>query len=374
MESYKLDSKIIEENKEYLIQTINDPKGGIIKTSLFLNGELLDSSILPHDDKMRESDLLNLVKTTHVDRKSELEYLLKSFKDVISGGKSEIMYHLGAALLNRRMYSQAKQLFQSAIKQRPDYHEAYFLLAQSELASGRIDAAVKAGVKAVELQSQFADYRNLLGEIYLEAGSCKRAVIELEEAIKRNIYYADAYFNLAIAYILNAINREDFEMYPDLASRTTDMLKKAILIDPSYKTSAYEEAIASLASGQLKRACTLLKAVREEKKEIFRQEKSARSNRFLMNGEGISYSSIIENVDRLEKEIDRNPGYVDLYNELAICYLHQARFCWQRGIDCYRKALEINSQLPKTRRSLDLTEEYLLKLNDTIHDITEEQS
>ncbi len=374
MESYKLDSKVIEEDKEYLIQTISDLKEGVIKTSLFLNGELLDSNVLPHDDKIGKSDLLNLVKTTHGDRKLELEYLLKSFKDVISGGEPEMMYHLGTALLYRRMYSQAKQLFQAAVKQKPDYHEAYFLLAQSELASGRIDAAVKAGIKAVELQSQFADYRNLLGEIYLEAGSCKRAVIELEEAIKRNIYYADAYFNLAIAYILNAINREDFEMYPDLASRTTETLKKAILTNPNYKTSAYDEAIASLASGQLKRACTLLKAVREEKKEIFRQQKSANSNRFLMYGEGISYNSIIERIDRLEKEIDKNPGYVDLYNELAICYLHQARSSWQRGIDRFKKALEINPQLSQIRRSLDLTEEYLLKLNDTIHDITGKQS
>ena len=156
MESYKLDSKVIEEDKEYLIQTISDLKEGVIKTSLFLNGELLDSNVLPHDDKIGKSDLLNLVKTTHGDRKLELEYLLKSFKDVISGGEPEMMYHLGTALLYRRMYSQAKQLFQAAVKQKPDYHEAYFLLAQSELASGRIDAAVKAGIKAVELQSQFA--------------------------------------------------------------------------------------------------------------------------------------------------------------------------------------------------------------------------
>ncbi len=373
MESYKLDSKIFEDNKEYLIQTVNDSKEGVIITSFFVNGELLDSRILPHSENLAENDILNLVKSTHGDKKTELERLLKSFKEVIADGKPEMMYHLGTALFYRRMYPQASQLFQATVKQRRDYHEAYFFLAQSELASGRIDAAVKAGIKAVELRPQFADYRNLLGEIYLAAGSCKRAVMELEEAIKLNIYYADAYFNLAIAYILNAVNREDFEMYPDLAGRTADTLKKAILINPNYKTSAYDEAVAALASGQLKRACTLLKAVREEKKEILRQEKSTHSNRFLMHADGFVSNDIGEQIERLEKEINKNPGYIDLYNELAVCYLYQARSDWQKGIDRFKHALEINSELSKTRRSLDLAEEYFLKLSDAVYDITEKQ-
>ena len=371
MESYKLDSKIVEEDKEYLIQTINDLNEGVIRTSFFLNGELLDSKIVPHGGDIAEADLLNLIKITHSDKKLELEYLLKSFKDVISDGKAEVMFHLGSALFYRRMFSHARQLFQAAIKIKHDYHEGYFLLAQTELASGRIDAAVKAAIKAVELQSQYADYRNLLGEAYLAAGSCKRAVIEFEEAIKQNIYYADAYFNLAIAYILNAINREDFEMYPDLAGRTSDVLKKAILINPNYKTSIYDEAVACLSSGDLKRACMLLKTVREEKKEIARQARTSHSDRFLLLADGISQKSVAERIDNLEKEINRNPGYVDLYNELAYCYLFQSRLGWQKGVEFFKKALEINPQMPESRRSLELAEEYFLKLNDTICDITD---
>jgi tetratricopeptide (TPR) repeat protein len=373
MESYRLDSKIVEEDKEYLIQTVNDSNEGVIKTSLFVNGELLDSCVLPHSDEISDGDLLNLVKNTHVDKKTELEYLLRSYKDIVGGGKPEMMYHLGVALFFKRMYYQARQLFQSAVKQKHDYHEAFFFLAQSELASGHIDAAIKAGIKAVELRPHFADYRNILGEAYLTSGSCKRAVIEFEEAIRENIYYADAYFDLAIAYLLNAVNREDFEMYPDLTTRTIDVLKKATLINPNYKTSAYDEAVAALTAGQLKRAHSLLKAVREEKKEMYRQEKSAHFNRFLMYTDWISYNNIIERINHLEREIEKNPGYVDLYNELAVSYLHQAKFSWQKGIEHFKKALDINPQLGKAKRSLELSEEFSLKLADAVFDITERQ-
>jgi tetratricopeptide (TPR) repeat protein len=374
MESYRLDSKIIEDDKEYLIQTVNDSRDGVIKTTLFMNGEALDSSVLPHAEVISDNDLLNLVKSTHVEKKSELEYLLQSFKEVISGGQPEMLYHLGTALFYKRMYSHARELFLAALKQKPDYHEASFFLSQAELAAGHIDAAIKAGLRAAELRSQFADYRNVLGEAYLAAGSCKRAAIEFEEAIKLNIYYADAYFNLALAYILNAINKEDFEMYPDLANRTLDVLKKAILINPSYKTATYDEAIAAFTAGQQKRAFALLKGVRDEKKELYRQEKASHFNRFLLYTDWISYNSIAERISRLEREIEKNPGYVDLYNELAICHLHQAKFGWKKGIDYFRKTLEINPDLAKARRSLEIAEEHFLRLSDALFDITEKCS
>ena len=96
MESYRLDSRIVEDDKEFLIQTVNDTREGIIKTSLFANGELLDSSIMPHSEEMGEPEILELIKATHGEKKSELEYLLKSFKEVMVNyvrdyGKASIM-------------------------------------------------------------------------------------------------------------------------------------------------------------------------------------------------------------------------------------------------------------------------------------------
>ncbi len=371
MDSYRLDSRIVDNEKEYLIQTVNDVRQGVIKTSFFVNGELMDASVMPHSEEMSENEILNLVKTTHGDKKSELEYLLKSYRNILEEGRPEMMFHLGSALFYRRMYPEARQLFQSAVKIRHDYHEAYYFLSQTELMSNHIDAAVKAGLKAVEIRPQFADYRNILGEAFMAAGSCRRAVIEFEDAIKLNIYYADAYFNLALAYTLNAVTKEDFNLYTDLTTKTMDLLNKAVLINPDYKTSTFDEAVAALTNGELKRAFALFKGVRDEKKEKQRQGKAAHFHRFLMYTEWLSQSNIDDRIKQLQNEIDRNPSYVDLYYELGACYLHQAKFAWQKSIEQFKKALEINPSLAKAKRSLELSEESYLKLTDAIFDITE---
>ncbi|MEW6015354.1 MAG: tetratricopeptide repeat protein [Candidatus Zixiibacteriota bacterium] len=371
MDSYRLDSRIVDNEKEYLIQTVNDVRQGVIKTSFFVNGELMDASVMPHSEEMSENEILNLVKTTHGDKKSELEYLLKSYRNILEEGRPEMMFHLGSALFYRRMYPEARQLFQSAVKIRHDYHEAYYFLSQTELMANHIDAAVKAGLKAVEIRPQFADYRNILGEAFMAAGSCRRAVIEFEDAIKLNIYYADAYFNLALAYTLNAVTKEDFNLYTDLTTKTMDLLNKAVLINPDYKTSTFDEAVAALTNGELKRAFALFKGVRDEKKEKQRQGKAAHFHRFLMYTEWLSQSNIDDRIKQLQNEIDRNPSYVDLYYELGACYLHQAKFAWQKSIEQFKKALEINPSLAKAKRSLELSEENYLKLTDAIFDITE---
>lgn len=374
MESYCLNSRIVESDKEFLIQTANDIKEGIIRTSLFVNGELLDASILPHSEELSEDEVLGQVKTAHGEKKSELEYLLKSYKSILKEGRVEGMYHLGTALFHKRMYGEAQQLFRSAIKLRHDYHEAYFFLSRTEMALNHFDEAIEAGRKAVDLRPDYADYRNNLGEAYLDGGSCKKAVIEFEEAIRKNVYYADAYYNLATAYILNAVKREDFGMYTELTTKCMDLFKKAVLIYPEYQNSVFNEATSALSSGDLKRAFSLFVRVREDKKEKQRQEKAAHFHRSLIYTEWLSENTVSERIAFLEKEINKNPDYVDLYHQLAVCCLYRAKFGWQKGIHHFKKALSINPNLKKAQKALDLSEEYFLKLSDAISDLAGKDS
>jgi len=369
MEAFCLNSRLVEEEKEFLIQTTNDVKLGVIKANLFVDGELLDASILPHADDVSEEEILQMVKSAHGEKKLELEYLLRSYKEIMEKGSAEQMFHLGTAMFYKRLYNEARNLFRAAAKIRHDYHESYFYLCQAENCLGHSDDAANAGRKAVEIKPAYADYRNALGEAFLEANACKRAVIEFEEAIKRNVYYADAYFNLALAYILNAIRKEDFDMSTDLTARCLDLFKKALLINPEYQTIGYNDAMAALSSGDLKRSYYLFKGVREEKKEKQRQEKAIYFNRFLIYTDWLSQSDIEERINFLEREIDKNPDFVDLYYELGVCYLHLAKFGWKRGMDSFEKALGINKDLKKAKRALGLSKEYNAKLADVVADI-----
>ncbi len=371
METYSLKSRVPAENKEFLIQTTNDIEQGVINTSIFIDGELLDTASLPLSDENTSEQIANLVKSAHGEKKSELEYLLNSFKKVLEKGQPRMMYHFGTTMYFKRMYPEARRLFRTAIKLNDDYHEAYFFLSQTELALGNFDAAVEAGNRAAELRPAFADYHNNLGEAFMANASCKRAAMEFQEAIDKNVYYAEAYFNLVLSHILNGLNREDFEMSSGMIDKCNDLLRKAVLIYPDYKTAIYQEAVVSLNNGDFKKAYDLFFGIREEKKEKLRQTKAAYFNRYLIYTEWLSENNISERIAYLSNEIDKNPDYVDLHYELGMCYLHDAKFSWQKGAEYFRKALNINSNLKKAQKALDLSEEHLLKIADTITDITE---
>lgn len=371
MESYRLNSRIIENKKEFLIQTSNDTRQSVVNSSVFVNGELLDSVILPYAEHITEDQMLSLVKTTHGEKKAELEYLLKNFQEILQQGQPKMMYLFGSALFFRRMFSEARTLFKTAVKLNEKLHEAWFFLSQTELAMKDIEQAKIAGNKAVELKPEFADYRNNLGEAYLAAESCKRAAMEFKIAVDKNVYYADAYFNLAMAYLKNGIQKEDFEMASELPDKCLDLFGKAALIYPEYESSEYTEALMAVRSGEYKKAFTLFLIVRTAKKEKLRHKNAAHFNRFLIYTDWLSEQHISDRVKYLEAEISRNPDYVDLYHELGVCLLHQARFSWRKGTEYFNKALSINQGLRKAQRAKELSADHFLKLTDAISDIAD---
>jgi len=374
MESFRLNSRIVEDNKEFLIQTVNDDRQGVVRTSLFVNGEFLDADSLPHAEEATEEQVLELVKSAHGDKKSELEYLLRSYRDVLERGTPEMMCQLGMALHYKRMYGEAIRLFRTAVKLRDSYNDAYFFLSQAEMGAKNYEGAIQAGEKAIELKPMYADYHNNLGEAYLAAGKCTRAAEEFADAVKRNVYYADAYFNQAITIVVNGITHEDFELAQNLKAKAIDLLKKATLINPFFKNADYNEAVAAIRGDDFDQARQLLLRIREDNKEKQRLEKAAYFHRFLMYTDWLNGDNIAERIRYLKREIEKNPGYVDLYHELAVCYLHKSKFEWSRGIEYFKEALQINPELKKAQRSLDLSEDYYMKMADAVYDITEKES
>ncbi len=370
MENYRLKSKVAINDKEYLVQTVNDASQMSVVSSLFVDGKILEVTRLPHPGEVSAEDVLTMVKATHEDKKDELEHLLSTYQKVISSGDVDLMYHLGIAFYYKRMNDEAISLFEQVLQFKKDHHQAANYLGMTLAAEGRYDQAVKVLAAAVELRPSFADYHNNYAEALMEAGFYRRAVEELEAALKQNIYYADAYFNLGIGYIGNAIKREDFDLYDNLLDRTTDVFNRAVLISPEYKTAQFDEATEILKQGDLPRALTLFRAVRDSKRERSRQEFSSFYLRFLLYAERPNERAVADRITHLEDEIKKNPTYVDLHHELALCYLQQAYFYWRRGIEQFRKTLEINPRLGKAKDGLEKATQFGATLNDVVSDIT----
>jgi tetratricopeptide (TPR) repeat protein len=371
MESYRLNSKVVSGDREYMIQTVNDSEQMSVVTSVFSGGEMIDVARLPHPQQISAEEILTMVKTTHDEKTDELDRLLKTFRMVLESGNAETMHHLGTAFYYKRMYDEARTLFTKALEDRPEFHQAANFLGLTCLALGEDREAIKAFDKAVQLRPSYADYRNNHGEALLKGGFCRKAVEEFEAALKQNIYYADAYFNLGIAYITNAVMREDFELFANLLEKTTDMVNRAVLIAPDYRCLELDQAREALKNGDLPRALNLYQAARNQRRETQRQEFSGFYSKFLVQSEWVSERIITDRIAFLETEINKNPTYVDLHHELAICYLQQARFVWRKGTEQFRKTIEINPRLVKARSALEKTKAFYTEIEHIVDRLLE---
>ena len=366
-----MNSRLVEKNREYTIQTTNDIGMGSISSEVFVNGALADATRLPHPEQAQPEEVLALVKSTHDDKKQEVETLLKSYVQAMENSNPEMMYHLGLALYYKRFFSEARDLFASAVTMKDDYHEAHNLLGQAELSLGHPGQAVKAAEAAVTARSGYADYRNNLGEAFMAAGELSKAQAEFAKAIDINLYYSDAYFNYGLALLVEAQREDKREVLPNLVTKAIDYFNKAALIYPDYRTAGYERGLQAVKGREVREGFQLLRAVRQNKKETHGTRYASYYMKHALHPQWITERIVQERIEFLQKEISKNPTYVDLYAELSRCYLEQSRMLWRKGIDQYRKTLEINPGLDELDAILDSVEDTYERIDRVVRNISE---
>lgn len=364
-----MNSRLVENNNEYLIKTTNDVEVGGVCSEVFVNGTLADSTKLPHPEHLGADELLAFVKATHGEKKKEVEELLQAYRQAIDSGQAELLYHLGLTFFYKRFYAEARELLSLAVRLNPGFHEAYNILSQAELALGNSDHAVVAARAAVELRPEYADYRNNLGEALMGDKAMAEAQEQFQKAIDINLYYSDAYFNYGLAALLQAMGEGQSQVLPNLVSRASDFFNKASLTCQDYKTAVFEKGLTALKQQDLRHAFSLLKRVREEKKLQYGRRYAIYHMKHALHPQWITEQAIADRIKFLEDEICINPGYVDLHMELSRCYLEQARLIWKKGIDCYRKTMDLNPSLTRLTLSVEQAEETYDQIAETIKEI-----
>jgi len=341
METYRLSSRVREGRHEYIVQTYNDASLGSVATTVYVDGIEAETVNCPHPAEVTHDQMLSLVKLTHGEKKQELESLLKAYAQALEKDDSDLMYQLGTAFYYRRFMREARELFGRVVKLNPDHHQAWNFLGMTHLAIGEVDSSIEAATRAVEYRPGFADYRNNLGEAFLAAGDSVRAIGECEQAISINMYYGDAYFNLALAHLLEATRSTAAERTTHLVGKAVECLNKAGTIYPDYKKQTdYELGSKALQAGDFSRALSVFSQVREFKKERHRQEFAAYYMRFVLYPDWVTEKAVSDRIVYLEQELKRNPNYVDLQRELGECYMEKARITWHKAVKQFNRVAE----------------------------------
>lgn len=367
METYRLSSKLRENEREYLIQTTNDLSQGAVATTIFVDGVRTDTYNCPYPDELSQGDLLSLVKQTHGDRKTELEGLLQACQKIGGQGDVDAMIRLATALYYRKLYRDAADLLVGITRLNAVHHQAHHILAMTSLALGRTAEAVRSATEAVRLRPGYADYRNTLAEGLLAAGAVAEAIAELEAAISINLYYSEAYFNLGLARTFEVSQMSDPEQRSQAGERLADCFKKAQLIHPDLgNQSDYCEGLNALANHDHVLALSLFKRVRENLREHHRRVFIEANRRIMTPDESWSVEALNEQIRSLRSQLTNNPNYLDLQTELARCYFELAGRLWDQGIDECGRILEAHAGMTQVDEAMQQARNLRAELTGTV--------
>jgi tetratricopeptide (TPR) repeat protein len=371
METYRLSSRLTENNTDYLIQTANDAHRRSVGTNVFVNGTLTEVATWPHPGEAGPEEVMSLVDSSHNEKKKELETLFQTSRQVVDSGNPRLMFQLGVAFYHKAFYAEAMRLFKNTLAIDPDYHQALSYLGRTELALGEVKDAIKTATLAADKQPGYADYQKHLGEAFLADSDCTRAIQAFEQAVSINLYYGEAYFCLGLAYVLNTVLNADLPDGSEQLARATDVLNKAALLDAGYRGETLDSGLETLRRGDNARALSVFQTIAASRREKRRQEFATFYMKVALFPGLMSEKTVVERIRFLETEIDKHANYPDLHAELASCYLEQARILWQKGVDEYRKTHQMNPSLSRIRFATEEAEKTYEEMGITLKKIGE---
>lgn len=366
METYRLSSKLVENQKEFVIRTSNDVKVGAVLSTVYVNGRETETVRMHHPSEISAEEVLSIVKKRHDAKKREIETMLNTYRRVIEGGDPKAMFQLGTAFFYKSLLSEARDLFQGALHLDSGYHKARSYLGRTQLALGNTSAAITLARAAVNQQPKYADYRYYLAEALLQEGLCSEAVGEYEEAVHINMYYGDAHFGLGLSLLLNAINRDNSNLFSGILSRTADCIKKAAMIDAEYEGELHTQGLGALERSELSEAFGLLRKLYQEKQESRRAELSQYYMKYVYHQNELNEETLLNRIDFLKAEVAKHPDYVDLHLELSQCHARQAFVSWEKALNHGRRAFDINPAMPGIDEQLNSFERELENLKHLI--------
>lgn len=357
MDSFELREEIQHGGRSYFLQTSYLPRRGHVQTSFFVNGVLFDTVVDRVDGDDPSTDPRKLTKDIHQRNRSRFRLLLDA-RDVVDRADDPRPHiKIAQSLFKRNLFVEAIQEAQNAIVKGNKDSLPCFVIGESYFRLGDYDKAFEYIRKGIEINPEYPDLHNLMGLVYLNRRQCAAAVECFKRAIGLNIYYGESYFNLARAYVLNTVVKEDYELSKSLDTKFSTNIERACQLNPFIPVEKVEQARSLLREERCEEALEILDAV-----ELGRN----RSNiddiilelylMFLVSGENLD-EDVIEAFLRQVKEIvDQNPSFADGYNSLGILYTAKCKILMDQASQSFRKALEINEKYKKARKNLRLAE------------------
>lgn len=357
MTSFELREEIDHGGKKYFLQTSLLQKKGVIQSSFFKDGVLFDTVQTAVDGKGTPDDARRETKEAHLENKRKFMLVLGMGERIRSSEDPKPHLRIAQALFKRHLYSEAIQEAQKSVKKGNKDSLSSMLIGESYYEMGDFEKAFEATRAGIDRTPDYPDMHNLLGKIHLKQQKCKPAIECFKRAIELNLYYGEPHLNLARAYLLNTIVKEDYELSRDLDATFLGSLERAEQLDPYLMHDRIEEARGLFRGKDYDGAYGILESAKQP---------SIRGGiddiildlymMLLYDGEEFQEGEIEKYLDRVREIVDQNPTFADGYNSLGILYTAKCKIYMDRASKAFRKALEINTNYQKAQKNLRLSE------------------
>jgi tetratricopeptide (TPR) repeat protein len=121
--------------------------------------------------------------------------------------------NLGRKMIEKRLFDQAQQEFEAAIKLDPERIEAYIELGHALILKDDYDAALEQLTKALELEPESADAHAGMGLVFYNTDQLDDAIDELEWALEIHPRDAKIHYQLGLAYEKKGDQKEALTLY-----------------------------------------------------------------------------------------------------------------------------------------------------------------
>ncbi len=357
MANFELREEIEHAGRKYFLQTSLLPEKGTIQSSFFRNGVLFDTVQIAVDGKGTAESLRRATKEAHVDNKQKFLLLLDAGDRIRSSDDPKAHLRIAQALFKRRLFHEAIQEAQKSIAKGNKDALAMMLVGEAYYEMGDYAKAFEATKEGISVAPDRPDAHNLLGKIFLRQQKCRPAIEAFTRAIGLNMYYGEPYLNLARAFLLNSIVKEDYDLSRDLDASFSTNLERAAQLDPFLGHDRIEDARRLFREKDLAGAYEALEAAKPRPGrggiddimlDLFVT--------LLLGGDELHEEEIERYLDRVREIVDQNPTFADGYNGLGILYTARCKIFMDRAATAFRKALEINPGYQKAQKNLRLAE------------------
>jgi tetratricopeptide (TPR) repeat protein len=355
--SFELREEIDHGGKKYFLQTSLLQKKGVIQSSFFKDGVLFDTVRTAVDGKGSPDDIRRETKEAHLENKRRFMLILGVSDRIRSSDDPKPHLRIAQALFKRHLYHEAIQEAQRSIKKGNRDSIASMVIGESYYEMGEFEKAFEATRAGIESTPDYPDMHNLLGKIYLKQQRCKPAIECFKRAIELNLYYGEPYLNLARAYLLNTVVKEDYELSRDLDATVPVNLERAEQLDPYLAHDRIEEARGLFRGKDHEGAYAILESVKQPSIRGGIDDIILELSMMLMyDGEEFREEEIEKYLDMVREIVDQNPTFADGHNSLGILYTAKCKIYMDQASKAFRKALEINANYQKAQKNLRLSE------------------